>query len=202
MAKVSDIEIPSLLFDEQASAPTTPATGFWRAYFKSDGLYVVDDAGTETGPFGTGSGSGGVTTTKARRTAGDVSVNTTGWQNVDTGIDLTLAAVAGDEIEYTISLYCNSANNALKFDVATIVSGSPVNYFGGAGGADSGVPGWWAPASQDGGISGGVLYTVQAGDISGGNVVLRLRVNPANTTARIIAASSATPLIVSAKNLG
>lgn len=39
---------------ERASAPSTPDTGDWRLYFKSDGLYVVDDAGTETGPFGPG----------------------------------------------------------------------------------------------------------------------------------------------------
>lgn len=51
MAKANEVENDSLLFDEQASAPTTPATGFWRAYFKSDGLYVVDDAGNETGPL-------------------------------------------------------------------------------------------------------------------------------------------------------
>lgn len=37
---------------EQGSAPATPGTGEWRFYFKSDGLYIVDDAGTETGPFG------------------------------------------------------------------------------------------------------------------------------------------------------
>ena len=37
---------------EQGSAPTTPDTTHWRVYAKSDGLYVVDDAGAETGPFG------------------------------------------------------------------------------------------------------------------------------------------------------
>lgn len=51
MAKASNIEIPSLLFEEQASAPSTPGTGFWRIYHKSDGLYLVDDAGTEFGPI-------------------------------------------------------------------------------------------------------------------------------------------------------
>jgi len=51
MAKASDNEFPSVLFDEQASAPTTPASGFWRAYLKSDGFYIVDDVGTETGPL-------------------------------------------------------------------------------------------------------------------------------------------------------
>lgn len=51
MAKISDAEISSLLFDDQASAPTTPASGFSRIYTKSDGLYVVDDAGSVTGPL-------------------------------------------------------------------------------------------------------------------------------------------------------
>lgn len=59
MAKISEVEIPALLFDEQGSAPTTPGTGLWKIYFKSDGLYIVDDAGTETGPLGTGGGGGG-----------------------------------------------------------------------------------------------------------------------------------------------
>lgn len=54
--KASDNEYPSLLFDEQGSNPATPPTGFWRAYFKSTGLFVIDDAGVVTGPFGTGGG--------------------------------------------------------------------------------------------------------------------------------------------------
>lgn len=44
-------ETPSLLFVEQAEAPDTPAAGFWRAYFKADGLHVVDDNGVELGPI-------------------------------------------------------------------------------------------------------------------------------------------------------
>ena len=56
MTKASDNEFPSVLFDEQAGDPSTPASGFWRAYFKSTGLFVIDDAGSVTGPFGTGGG--------------------------------------------------------------------------------------------------------------------------------------------------
>lgn len=56
MTKASDNEFPSVLFDEQAGDPSTPASGFWRAYMKSDGLYVIDDAGSVTGPLGTGGG--------------------------------------------------------------------------------------------------------------------------------------------------
>ena len=34
-------------WEEQASAPATPATGLWKIYPKADGWYTVDDAGTE-----------------------------------------------------------------------------------------------------------------------------------------------------------
>jgi len=33
---------------EEGSTPSTPATGKWKLYTKSDGLYLLDDAGTET----------------------------------------------------------------------------------------------------------------------------------------------------------
>lgn len=56
MAKITDIDITSLLFQEGA-APSTPASTKWRAYFKTDGLYYKDDAGTETGPLAAASGS-------------------------------------------------------------------------------------------------------------------------------------------------
>lgn len=37
----------------EGSTPSTPASTHWRLYFKSDGLYFVDDAGTEYGPLPT-----------------------------------------------------------------------------------------------------------------------------------------------------
>jgi hypothetical protein len=43
----------------EGSVPSTPATGKWRVYAKTDGFYIVDDAGAETGPFGTGGGGAG-----------------------------------------------------------------------------------------------------------------------------------------------
>jgi hypothetical protein len=48
-----------LIMQEEGSTPATPSTGKWKAYFKSDGLYVIDDLGTETGPFTVGGGGGG-----------------------------------------------------------------------------------------------------------------------------------------------
>lgn len=55
MAKINDVTITSLLYQE-GSAPSTPASTKWRHYFKTDGLYVMDDAGVETGPLAASSG--------------------------------------------------------------------------------------------------------------------------------------------------
>lgn len=56
MAKISDVDITSLLFQE-GSAPSTPASTKWRLYAKTDGVYYKDDAGVETGPLAASSGS-------------------------------------------------------------------------------------------------------------------------------------------------
>lgn len=60
MTKASDNEFPSILLGELSVKPTTPAAGKWRLYAKSGGLYLVDDAGTEIGPFGTNTATGDV----------------------------------------------------------------------------------------------------------------------------------------------
>jgi hypothetical protein len=44
--------INSIRLVEQGSAPSTPASGYSAIFAKSNGLYIVDDAGTVTGPFG------------------------------------------------------------------------------------------------------------------------------------------------------
>lgn len=41
-------------WEEQASAPDTPSSGNWKIYHKSDGLYVLEDDGTEHGPLAAG----------------------------------------------------------------------------------------------------------------------------------------------------
>lgn len=38
----------ALLFVEGALAPSTPASTMWKTFFKPDGMYIIDDAGTET----------------------------------------------------------------------------------------------------------------------------------------------------------
>ena len=43
-----------LTAQEEAADPTTPSTGDWILYFKSGGLYIIDDTGTVTGPLSVG----------------------------------------------------------------------------------------------------------------------------------------------------
>lgn len=44
-------------WDEQASNPSTPASGKWKLFFKAGGLYLIDDAGTVIGPVTTDHGA-------------------------------------------------------------------------------------------------------------------------------------------------
>jgi len=52
-------DINSIPFVEQAENPSTPESGKWRIFFKSGGVYIVDDAGTVVGPLSTGSPADG-----------------------------------------------------------------------------------------------------------------------------------------------
>lgn len=40
-----------LIMTEEALNPSTPGTGKWKAFFKSDGLYIIEDTGAVVGPF-------------------------------------------------------------------------------------------------------------------------------------------------------
>lgn len=51
MADLETLDTDGLSFQEQGSDPSTPALTDWRVYFKSGGMYVIDDAGTVYGPL-------------------------------------------------------------------------------------------------------------------------------------------------------
>ena len=65
-------------WDEQASDPTTPASGKWVLYFKAGGLFLEDDAGAVTGPLVDASGSGGLTDAYADMTDGTTTASASG----------------------------------------------------------------------------------------------------------------------------
>jgi len=54
MPVTTDANITAIRFAEQSGTPSTPAAGYSSIYLKSDGLYVIDDAGAVSGPLGTG----------------------------------------------------------------------------------------------------------------------------------------------------
>jgi hypothetical protein len=152
----------------------------------TSGQVPVWDAVTGLWVPGAGGTGGGITPgrTKAKRTAGNVTLNSTTFVNIDTGIDLTIAAAAGDTLEVTMSVRADAGSGPYcVLDFHTIVGGSPVNSVAAeaaAGTTNVGFPGWSTGnvrASTNGytHFSATKQYTVQAGDISGGNVTLRLR---------------------------
>lgn len=81
MAKINEVDITSLLFQEGA-APATPASTKWRLYTKTDGLYVIDDAGAETGPLGTGGGGSGAMTVLKETVVSGSAVADIDWTSI------------------------------------------------------------------------------------------------------------------------
>jgi hypothetical protein len=78
-----------------------------------------------------------------------------------------------------------------------------VNYIsGGAGGASNrGVLGWYGPGASAS-VGAAVQYVVQSGDISGGNVTLRLRYRTTSAAVKTMNATSDIPFQWSVANLG
>lgn len=195
MGAVSGGGIPSTIVDAKgdiiaASAADTPA----RLAVGTNGQVLKAASGQTTGLEW---GPAALTSTRAVRTSSDITVNGTGWANLDTGLDLTIAASSGDVLLVHASGVWGAELVAGYLDAATIVSASPVNYIsGGAGGASSqGVTGWRGDdvTNVNTAIGASIQYVVQSGDISGGNVVLRLRVRTATATNKVLFASSNVP---------
>jgi hypothetical protein len=141
------------------------------------------------------------------RTAGDIALGavvTPTWADVNTGLDLVLAAAVGDIIEYGISGLLGSGTDTF-FDVATIVSSAVVTYFssGTSTATAGGASGWYGPNGLIFPVTGSLMSpALVSGDISGGNVTLRLRYSKGASSGRTLYASAGDPLIVWAQNWG
>lgn len=136
------------------------------------------------------------------RTAGDITANNTSFTAVDGSgsLDLTIAAVAGDLILVGVSAVWDSQAVVGYLDVATWVSGAAVNYL--SAGSSQGVSAWYGPTGVRTSVGGTAAYVVQAGDISGGNVVLRLMYKTSTATNRTLFANANLPLNFHAVNVG
>lgn len=142
---------------------------------------------------------------QARRTSGDFTLNNTSWANLDTGLDLTLAADAGDVIQVGISALVANEATALYLDVVTIVSSTVTNSFatGGAVNASGqGIMAWRGSASVEQAVGGPFWYKAVSGDISGGNVTLRLRFRTNTAVNKTLYAQTNLPLVFTAQNHG
>lgn len=146
---------------------------------------------------------------KARRTSGDVTLNSTAWANVDTSLDLTLnECQVGDEIIFGVSGLSANEATGVNMDVVTVVSAAAVSSFGARGAATAAIssgtiPALYAPTGVYAALSGVTPpYTVVAGDLVDGSVTLRLRYATDAATNKVLFGSVQVPLDVWAMNLG
>lgn len=143
-----------------------------------------------------GIGVGVVDIAKATRASTSLTLNSTSVANLDTGLDLVVTAQTGDEIEVGMSGVYGNEDVANQMFVATIVSGSPVNYFGSGSSTPASTSAWGKELNTEDypPIAGGDRYTVQAGDISGGTVTLRLRYKTGTASNLTLFATAVNPL--------
>jgi hypothetical protein len=171
-------------------------------------ITLLDEAGHDaldhTGLTGVGGGGSVGAYDIERYTGGNITVNsTTAGAALSGPGNLVIAAAAGDLLLVGISTFdVGSDANSMRMDVATIVSAAAVNFVSSASGtpASLGVTGWLGFVSEEYPHIGSVPYVVQAGDISGGNVTLRLCAW-VGAGSRTLNATAAGPLIFWAKNL-
>lgn len=117
---------------------------------------------------------------------------------VQIGPDLTAAATAGDRLEVGVRALCPDVGGPLYWNIATRVSGADVNFFGNGTNTwpypQGGVSGFYTPPGlYTGPRSTSGPYTVQSGDISGGNVTVRIYAQ-AEASARDVLATAGQPL--------
>lgn len=142
-----------------------------------------------------------------RRTAGNTTVNVTGsWMNVNTALDLVVPAAVDDLIEVTVCGVWGLEAPTGLLDVVSIVSGNPVNSWGVGGAVVAnpntvmGVQAWYGPGSVNHVMNGSIAKRIVAGDLSGGNVTLRLRTALTSAGSKTLYASTTLPFLVQAVN--
>lgn len=139
------------------------------------------------------------------QTTGNIVLNSVSWANVNTALDITLTAQAGDCIEYGVSFGYTSENVQVFLDVATVVSGSVANTFSKQGpesASSEGITSWRGLGGINSFHGGSVMYVLQAGDISAGTVLLRLRYRTSPASNKSMYGADDYRLQLWAKNLG
>ena len=170
----------------------------------SNGDVLTVTAGAVGWAAPAGAGGGLVAYDINTYTAGNITNSNSTPTAVSGPTDLVVAASTGDLLNVgLIALVNNTTNVSLGFDFATIVSASPVNYLSSSTGTPItiGVLQWFNYLSVAGKVGGAFPYVVQSGDISGGNVTLRLY-SRVSSGSRVVDATASSPLITWVQNLG
>lgn len=153
-----------------------------------------------TGLTGVGGGAAGGYDIR-KYTGGDIALTATTLSAVPGLTDLVVAAVAGDLLMVGLAVRAvTTTAQSIAFDFASIVSAAPVNYVFAASGTPVNIPiPWYIGPGEQSAANGGYLYVVQAGDLSGGNITLRLYARVSGN--RTLEADAAAPLVTWVKNL-
>lgn len=137
----------------------------------------------------------------ARRTSGSLTPASTSWANLDTGLDLVIAATAGQWIEVGLSGNWSSEATSGCIGANTVDGGNSITGTAEAS-TTEGVQAWRGSNAAVSPIGGSVLYQVVSGDISGGNVTIRFRIRCTSAVTKTLFATSDKPLQVWARNVG
>lgn len=137
---------------------------------------------------------------RALRTAGNLTLNTTAWANTSTALDLTLAASSGDVIRVSLNGFwsLNAVNGVLN--AVCVASGA--GFSTRTANTDNGSVSWFGQGSRFVDITGPITRTIASADISGGNVIVRLRHRTAPAANKTLVATTAGPLFFIALNRG
>ena len=131
------------------------------------------------------------------RTAGDFTTSSTTYVDV-TGMNVSLAAVAGDLFEIGVSGRWSASATVKRLDAQCTTSG---NYCSGGTGTTTGVAAWGGTTGVTFPVGGSIFYTVVSGDIATGSVAVKLRAKCSSATSSTIDASDP-PLHFWVKNHG
>lgn len=140
------------------------------------------------------------------RTSGSYSPSATSWTDLTASFwdssaanDITLTAAVGDVIESSMSAIADVQATETYWNVTCVASG---NGFGPTASSARGIPAWMAINGAVTSIGGNFYYTVVSGDISSGNVALRLRSKNSAATGKSHLATADSPFVWVARNLG
>jgi len=155
-------------------------------------------------PGGGGGGGTPVTIVSGRVSSGNVSTfNTSGSVALLTGgPTFSIAAAVGDRVRLDWAALIQKASSTY-WDVCVIVSGAGVRYCttGTSTPGVEGDPGMYPDTSTYQGRPGPFSFTVESGDLSGGNVTFGFAIKSDNT-AGVLFANTAFPLRYTMTNYG